>query len=213
MISAAAPARNLNLAQSVDVFERVLALGLFLLFCSRMADKIWVDGEHLYTLIIAVELFVLCFMLFRKLACNISTSPRDWIVAALGTCLPMLVVPAVHAPIAPVILCGLLILLGFIIQFYGKLVLNRNFGIVAANRGVKTNGPYAFVRHPIYLGYILSHTGFLLYAPHWWNGIVYLSGFGFQVLRIVAEERLLSADVLYREYAAKVTCRLVPGLF
>jgi protein-S-isoprenylcysteine O-methyltransferase Ste14 len=213
MISAANPSRDLNFAQGVDVFERVLALGLFFLFCSRMADKIWLDEEYIYALVLAVEIFVLYFMLFRRLACNVSTLPRDWVVAVLGTCLPMLVVPAVHEPIAPAFFCGLLIVLGFTIQFYGKLTLNRNFGIVAANRGVKTKGPYILVRHPIYLGYILSHTGFLLYAPHWWNAIVYISGFAFQVLRILAEERLLSADVLYREYTAKVPYRLVPGLF
>lgn len=50
-----------------------------------------------------------------------------------------------------------------------KLCLWRSFGLVAAHRGLKAGGLYAVVRHPMYAGYVISHVGYLLVAPSWWN--------------------------------------------
>jgi protein-S-isoprenylcysteine O-methyltransferase Ste14 len=49
--------------------------------------------------------------------------------------------------------------------------------------------------------------------PTLWNLILYLACESFMVLRVLAEERLLSADPRYREYRNEVRYRLVPGLF
>ena len=38
----------------------------------------------------------------------------------------------------------------------GKLSLGRSFGLMPANRGVVSTGMYRLVRHPIYLGYLVT---------------------------------------------------------
>jgi protein-S-isoprenylcysteine O-methyltransferase Ste14 len=38
-----------------------------------------------------------------------------------------------------------------------------------ANRGVVSSGLYRLVRHPIYMGYLITHAGFLLANPTVWN--------------------------------------------
>jgi protein-S-isoprenylcysteine O-methyltransferase Ste14 len=204
--------QNAVLSGVVDVFERVLAIGLFLFLWMRLSSGIYA-GDRIYQAIIVVELTILFFVVFRKLASTLSLSRRDWFVAGLGTCLPTLVVPGTHAPLVPEMISQFLIVAGFVIQLHGKLVLNRSFGIIAANRGVKTAGPYVLVRHPIYLGYTITHVGFVLYAPHWWNASVYIVTLIFQILRIVAEERLLLNDFAYSEYSHRVRYRLIPGVF
>jgi protein-S-isoprenylcysteine O-methyltransferase Ste14 len=120
--------------------------------------------------------------------------------------------PTGHA-IAPDQVGFALQLLGTVFQLHGKAVLGRSFGIVAANRGVVVGGPYRLVRHPIYLGYLVTHAGFLLsnWSPR--NLAVYAAAYFFQVARIYAEERILSGDEKYREYSAIVRYRLIPGLF
>lgn len=203
---------NLGLSGALDIFERVVAAGLFLFLCVRLSDQIYA-GEHVYIAVILVELTVVFFVIFRRVASSLSLSRRDWFVAGLGTCLPTLVVPAGDAPVVPEMISQFLIVVGFVVQIHGKLVLNRSFGIIAANRGIKTAGPYVLVRHPIYLGYTITHVGFVLYAPHWWNALVYIAALIAQIFRIRAEERLLTNDSAYREYSVRVRYRLVPGVF
>ncbi len=104
-------------------------------------------------------------------------------------------------------------LAGVILSVSGKVALNRRFGMVAANRGVQVKGPFRIVRHPIYAGYAITHVGFLVANPYWWNALVYALALGLQISRIVVEEETLRLDEAYQHYAERVRFRLVPGLY
>ena len=84
---------------------------------------------------------------------------------------------------------------------------------MAANRGVVSSGPYRLVRHPIYLGYLVTHAGFLLSNASARNAAIYAAAYVFQLARIHAEERILGQDGSYREYLRSVRYRLIPGLY
>ena len=197
----------------VDILERSLAAALFVQLCYRFFTASLESFSIVFVLIAVSELFVVVFLVFRKLATDLSPRYRDWVVAALGTCLPLLVVPMQPSPLVAPLVCISIMLFGLCLQIASKGFLNRSFGIVPANRGIKTRGPYAFVRHPIYLGYALTHVGFLLFAPSAWNLGLYATAFAFQVSRMYREERVLSGDPAYRTYAAAVPNRLIPGIF
>jgi protein-S-isoprenylcysteine O-methyltransferase Ste14 len=78
---------------------------------------------------------------------------------------------------------------------------------------VKVSGVYRLVRHPMYAGYLLVHIGNMLLFPSVFNLVLYGIGWWAQILRLLAEEALLSQDEAYRAYQAKVRWRLLPGLF
>jgi protein-S-isoprenylcysteine O-methyltransferase Ste14 len=122
-------------------------------------------------------------------------------------------VPVAGAAIMPMDAVVLLMLGGVALQITAKLFLRRSFGIVAANRGIKIGGPYRFIRHPMYAGYILSQVGFLLANPSAWNLAVYSFCWGCQLCRILAEERLLIRDEAYRGLVERVPYRLIPKVF
>jgi protein-S-isoprenylcysteine O-methyltransferase Ste14 len=108
---------------------------------------------------------------------------------------------------------ALLMLAGLAFQIFAKYTLGRRFGAVAANRGICDSGPYQIVRHPIYLGYMATHVGFLLVECSWWNLSVYALFYAVLIPRILAEERLLTQDRAYAEYRQRVQYRLIPGVF
>lgn len=197
----------------IDVAERVLVTLLFLNLCVRFYSVHVEDFSIIYLLIVVSELLVVVFIVYRKMSADISMRVQDWAVAGLGTCLPLTAIAQEPFPVVSPFACLCVMLFGICLQLTSKIFLNRSFGIVPANRGVKTRGPYAFIRHPIYFGYTLTQIGFLLFAPNVWNLCVYLLGFAFQVSRIFREELVLSGDPAYRDYATAVPYRLVPGIF
>ncbi len=92
------------------------------------------------------------------------------------------------------------------------LNLGRSFGIVPANRGIKTKGLYALVRHPIYSLYILYDIGFLMQCAYVRNFLVFLVFVIASYLRAKYEERILRQDPVYETYAAKTHYMFIPGV-
>ncbi len=93
------------------------------------------------------------------------------------------------------------------------LTLGRLFGVRPALRGLATTGPYRFVRHPMYLSYIVSDIGYNL--QEWNSGTVLLTlaGWASLIYRIHAEERVLSPHPGWSQYETSIRYRLIPGLW
>jgi protein-S-isoprenylcysteine O-methyltransferase Ste14 len=108
---------------------------------------------------------------------------------------------------------------GTVVQLIGAcaivaalLSLRRSFSIVPANRGIRTEGMYAFVRHPLYASELLLMLGFVIANPSILNAGLLVAEFVLQLSRAVAEERFLSTDPVYAQYLGRVKYRLVPPL-
>lgn len=200
-------------ALSPDLAEKLIVAVLFAFFLARLLAPGLTGANWLNLLNIASETAVLGFVLTRRAATSISTRVYDWLIGFAGTLFPLLVVPVSGETFAPFALCAALMANGFLFQLWAKFTLRRSFGVVAANRGIKSTGPYRFVRHPMYAGYMVTQLGFLLARPHWWNASVYALAWCIQIARILAEERLLSRDPTYRTLRHSTRYRLLPGIF
>jgi len=87
-----------------------------------------------------------------------------------------------------------LIILGNALDVWGYAILVRSFSIVAEARELKITGPYRLVRHPIYLGQIISQAGvWLCYAnTHFiWLGF-WLAFVMMQLVRSAIEDDVLA---------------------
>jgi protein-S-isoprenylcysteine O-methyltransferase Ste14 len=197
----------------VDFGEKILFAVIFSMFFVEFAWS-FIDTPNIITgLYLADQTLVMLFLLFRRAAQQISSRPMDYVIAAAGTLLPLAALPPSANPIAPMWLCVLLLMAGLLLHLAAKLSLRRSFGIVAADRGIKVEGPYRFVRHPMYLGYILVHLALLLAGPLWWNAAVFAVTWIAFLLRISAEERVLSHNAEYRAFQGKTRFRLIPGVY
>ncbi|MBI5575994.1 MAG: isoprenylcysteine carboxyl methyltransferase [Deltaproteobacteria bacterium] len=196
----------------MQIFAKVVPASYFALACFAFWKSFLQTGKLTSLFWMLSEGIVVVLIVFRRPSSAVSKSPWDWFAGIAGSFLILMVRPTGHA-VAPDAAGFTLQLLGTGFQIYGKTALGRSFGIVAANRGVVVDGPYRWVRHPIYLGYLVTHAGFLLsnWSPR--NLAVYAAAYFFQAARIFAEERVLLGDGKYREYAASVRYRLLPGIF
>lgn len=195
-----------------DLAERLIVGGFFVSFVFRMFGASAVRTPWTLLLLLA-ELLPVVYIVLRKPSATLSQRPLDWIVGIAGAVAPLLISPAAVHPIVPLQICLAFMIGGILLQIAAKIVLGRSFGIIAANRGVKVLGPYRFVRHPMYAGYTLTHIGFFLSMPLPMNAAFYVGALGLQIARIYREERILMRDRSYREFAARVRYRLLPGVF
>lgn len=197
--------------RAVDRAEQVGVLALFATLVWRLMPADLGAVEPFVWMLLLSEATVVAFVLVRRPTDRITVDPLLWVVAFLGTLAPLLVVSPATA-FRPDL--GLAVITaGWIIHLGAKLTLRRSFGIVPAHRGLKTDGLYAVVRHPMYAGYLVTHVGVMLAMPSIWNALIYAVGWTFLVLRMRAEEQVLSADEAYRAYRGRVRYRLVPGVW
>lgn len=135
--------------------------------------------------------------------------------------LPALVGPAflgaatrLGAPLFSLVPVGVALVVGGCL-FAGAslLALGRSFGVFPARRALVTHGPYAWVRHPVYLGELIALLGLCLQratpAALGWTALI----IGAVALRVRLEERVLAADPAHAAYRKRVRFRLLPHIW
>ena len=106
-----------------------------------------------------------------------------------------------------------MILSGTLFATYAVLGLGRSISVLPEARGLVTRGPYAMIRHPLYLGELVTLSGITLQYFSAWALLLLVLQCAFQVERMRNEERVLSRVFPeYRDYMAR-TARLVPHIY
>lgn len=193
----------------IDRLEQFVVFALY----AVLAYRVFHSDNPFRWLLLTSESAVVIFVAIRRPTERLSFVFGEWLVAFSATAATLLVVPVTDRIPALAPLGVTLFAVGALLQVAAKFALNRSFGVAPANRGIKRNGPYRFVRHPMYAGYFINNVGLLMLMPAFTNLAVYLIAWTAQVLRVLAEERLLTQDPDYRAYAAEVRWRVIPGVF
>jgi protein-S-isoprenylcysteine O-methyltransferase Ste14 len=202
---------EIRLAKIADYAERLFLVLISATFLHALLPNV---REHpLVLLFVISECLPVLLILIRRPG-KVILEPYPFILALVGTSAPLLVRPVSGGTqLIPEAVAMSLMLVGVCVNIAAKMALWRSFGLVAANRGVRSGGPYRWVRHPMYLGYILTQLGFLLTNLSLGNLVKYLLTWTVQLLRIREEEKFLMRDEKYRALADRVRFRLVPGLY
>ena len=164
---------------------------------------------------IVLVLTAMAFLLLRRPPKAKAKGMLPRLAACAGTYLGILVVwlPPVPMGIALSLTSLLLIGAGTGFAIYALLHLGRSFSLMAEARHLVTDGPYAQVRHPLYLGEAVSMIGLTLQYLSPLALLIAAAQIGFQFVRMKNEERVLAGLFPeYEAYAAR-TARLVPGVY
>jgi protein-S-isoprenylcysteine O-methyltransferase Ste14 len=157
---------------------------------------------------------VLTLVRARPVAKAQGWQPR--VAALLGTyllyALPFL--PAQESlAIAPHLVAAALMVTGNALALIILLRLGRSFSINAEARRLVTDGPYAIVRHPLYLAEQISLLGVFIEFFSLPAAALMVAQLMFQIQRMRNEEAVLLASFPdYRPYMER-TARLIPGLW
>ena len=161
----------------------------------------------------------------KKFGPTTETSPTQKIImsTALLSIVAMFIFCALDhrfgwSPVSPVIsiMGDVLVALGL---FINLLVFRENsFGgstiETVTDQKVIATGPYALVRHPMYVGVLVMITGIPLALGSWWGLAILAITLPILAWRILDEEKMLKKELSsYTEYTHKVHYRLVPGLW
>ena len=137
----------------------------------------------------------------------------SFLLVILGQLAPagplLLRVPALIAGAAVAVTLG-----GVLLAVATAVELGTNFSFGPQSRRLVVTGPYALVRHPMYLAELLMSAGLVMVAMHLTLVIGVCVVIVLQVVRITAEERLLMRTVpTYGTYGRSTRSRLIPAVW
>lgn len=141
--------------------------------------------------------------------------PGPFLVAMAGAIAPLFVTATPRADPTPALLLAsaLLTTLGSAASVVVLAHLGRSFSVSPQARGLVTRGPYALVRHPLYLAELVSMLGLMLQYAQPWAGAAIAAAFVLQLVRMGFEETVLRAAYPAYEAYARRTARLIPGVW
>jgi protein-S-isoprenylcysteine O-methyltransferase Ste14 len=196
-----------------DFVARALVGVLFALMSFNLLANFLRTGRITGLLLLASESLVLVFTVMRRPAQQVDRSMAARVMTTVSLVGPQLLRAGSIPSLAPDVLTAIVSAIGLCVVISGKLALGRSFGLVPANRGVVVQGPYMVVRHPIYLGYLVTHAAFLVANPSPLNLAIMLVADSALIARALIEERVLRLDATYEAYCQRVGWHLVPGVF
>ena len=103
------------------------------------------------------------------------------------------------------------VVVGMLSSFIVLRWLGKAFSIMAEARRLVTHGPYALVRHPLYVCEEIAVIGIFIQVVSPVALIVLIAHATFQVRRMLNEERVLQAAFPEYENYARRTPRLIPA--
>jgi len=166
------------------------------------ANLVWLTGAA-----------IMAVMSFARFTPRTSTVNLSTLAASGG----MLILPCFMRPTSQS--TGALATTGLIFELFGvvltqvaRVYMGRSFGVLPANRGIVSKGPFRWIRHPIYFGWLILSIGYAMSYANGRNIMLIVATLPFMVWRIDQEEVHLSADPEYRRYMDRVRYRFWPGV-
>lgn len=154
-------------------------------------------------LIVMHDFIVILYLIAASILLTVSKPAKDVYHAflpnfvafiAAASSLLMLAIPRAEAPLVIPIVGTSLAIVGAIVTALALAELTTSFSITPQVRSMRTKGIYSFVRHPMYLGGIVSVAAVALARGTYLHLLILALVIMLQLIRISYEERLLKKN-------------------
>ncbi|MEE9275705.1 MAG: DUF192 domain-containing protein [bacterium] len=163
-------------------------------------------------MLFAVNTLIALLFLIRREEKRVTESVREKLITIISVLMSFSLRMAPGSSALPAWSVTPLLTLSLLTIFLAYISLGRSFGLVPADRGLRLDGLYRWVRHPLYGAEMLFFLLFLLANFTFRNAAFVVAIFVSLDLRARAEERLLSENQEYRDYCGRVRTRYIPFL-
>ncbi len=172
----------------------------------------FINHGDLFNLVKCILTILLSYLFLERSSALVTSSKlKDVIISVTHVIIPVFLTKS-ELSIIPRLSGYLLIFSGTTISTLGFFNLWKNFGVLPSLREVTSQGIYQYIRHPIYLGYLVSIAGWILMNISTMNLILLLLYLPLTILRMYAEENILSTSLDYQAYSVRVRARIIPWL-
>ena len=195
--------------------QRVALLNLYVRIDPSMVPSTLVFRavSELITLVFFVLLVLMFTVRHIPQRAALGFYPRFAAVAGTFLSLGFLLLPPQELSYPLYLVSLLLVIAGTVFALCAVLVLGRSISLLPEARRLVTRGPYALVRHPLYLGEMIAVAGVALQYLSAWALLLLGLVWAFLLWRMKYEELVLFQSFPeYRAYMAR-TARLVPGVY
>lgn len=165
-----------------------------------------------FALFNGLEVMFLTFSLLHTPK-QISHNVLAWIASALIAIYPTLTPYLIHARTLPLwreSVSETLQLMALAWEMWAIFVLRGSFTQLPEAHRLVTKGPYRWMRHPLYAAYVVGFFGvaFAVMQPLFWGAFFLFVAL--EIIRALAEERVLNAQFLEYKTFAQQTGRFLP---
>src|SRR5262249_32304130 len=130
-------------------------------------------------------------MVIRRPPKRVTPNPWYWLLAFVASYWLVFIVFFLQkgAPLVSNWVTDVLGILGLLVVVWARLSLGRNIGLVPAQRELVHAGAYAYMRHPVYTGFLITNIAFVLRAYSQLNALLLGVGvFWFIPVKSLVEE-------------------------
>ena len=165
---------------------------LIMLSFSLIGFLRWQASGELFFILLSFRDLIAAIFLIRREEASKSGSKSMAFIAYISSALPLIYLSAPYGleTMSDKLAADLFAIVGFLIVTWATIDLGTKLGVSPAKRGTKcTKGLYRFTSHPMYLGYVIAHFGWLFIDFR--NIFIYIASLSLFYIRAKAENKII----------------------
>lgn len=125
----------------------------------------WQQTQLIFFLLLVLRDFAAGYFFLKRNPAHSKGPKLLKVLAYLSSAIPLLYLDSTVSSKTLFLASDLLAIVGFLIVVLATVELGTSIGISPANRGLVRSGIYRYIKHPMYLGYVVSEIGLVILNP------------------------------------------------